>query len=177
MLFTDRSVWTMIHGMVLGGAALMALSAALFTMHATRTADGSHVAAPNQARSLAWLTVCIAVMLWLAVLVGTYIIFPPYRATPPAGAADLSHYPRSLILASPNTAWLHAFAMESKEHTPWIASMLATAVAFVSVRCRSTLLNDPRSRNMATTLLAICNALVVFVALMGVFINKVAPLQ
>jgi hypothetical protein len=177
MLFTDRSIWTMVHGIVLSGAALIALSAALFSMLAMREADGHVVATRSQSRSLARLAVLTALVLWLAVLVGTYIIFPLYRATPPEGAIDLSQYPRSLILANPDTAWLHRFAMESKEHMPWIASMLATAVAFVGVRYRSRLLNDPELRNMATTLLAICFVLVSFVGLMGVFINKVAPLR
>ena len=153
MLFSDRSIWTMIHGIVLGGAALMALSAALFSLYAMRTADGTDVAAHNH---LARLNVFIAVMLWLAVLVGTYITFPPYRATPPEGATDLSGYPRSLIRAKPDTAWLNSFAMECKEHVPWIASMLATAVAFVSIRYRSKLLKDAQLRNMAMTFLAIC---------------------
>jgi len=177
MLFTDRSIWTMLHGIFLGGAALMALSAVLFSLYSTRQANGSDVAAPSQASMLAWLTVFIAMMLWLTVLVGTYIIFPPYRATPPPGLTDLGQYPQSLIQARPDTAWLHAFAMESKEHAPWIASMLATAVAFVGVRYRSRLLNDAQLRSMATTLLAICFALVAFVALMGIFVNKVAPLE
>ena len=113
----------------------------------------------------------------MAVLVGTYIIFPLYRVTPPEGAADLSQFPRSLLLANPDTAWLHAFAMELKEHVPWIASMLATAVAFVGMRYRSQLLNDAPLRKMAMTLLAICFALVSVVGLLGIFINKVAPLQ
>jgi hypothetical protein len=116
-------------------------------------------------------------MLWFAVLVGTYIIFPPYRATPPPGVTDLSQFPRALVLASPNTAWLHAFAMESKEHMPWIASMLATAVAFVAVRYRSSVLNTASVRNIACGLLAISFALVAFVSLLGVLVNKVAPLQ
>ena len=38
MLFTDRSVWTLVHGVVLGGGALMALAAALFAMGILRTA-------------------------------------------------------------------------------------------------------------------------------------------
>lgn len=177
MLFTARSIWTMIHGIVLGGGALMALSAALFSLRAMRTADASDVAAQNQSRYLAWLTVFIAVVLWLTVLVGTYINFPPYRATPPAGVLDLSQYPRSLIQSNPGTVWLHAFAMEIKEHVPWIAAMLATAVAFVSVRYRSKLLSDPQLRSMTTALLAICFLLVSAVALLGVFINKVAPLE
>ena len=177
MLFTDRSIWTMIHGIALGGGALMGLSAALFSLRAMSTADASDVAAQNQSRYLAWLTVFIAVVLWLTVLVGTYINFPPYRATPPAGVLDLSQYPRSLIQSNPGTMWLHAFAMEIKEHVPWIAAMLATAVAFVSVRYRSKLLSDPQLRSMTTALLAICFLLVSAVALLGVFINKVAPLE
>jgi hypothetical protein len=177
MLFSDRSIWTMVHGIVLGGAALMALAAALFALYAMRTSARPQDATPYESRALAWLTVCTAVMLWLTVLVGTYIIFPLYRATPPDGMLDLALFPRSLLLAKPDTAWLHAFAMESKEHAPWIASMLATAVAFVSVRYRSKMLSDPPLRSMAMTLLAICFALVAFVALMGVFVNKVAPLH
>lgn len=177
MLFTDRSLWTMVHGIGLGGAALMGLAAALFYLYATRTSNGTQPFAPHGPRALAVLTVLTAVALWLTVLGGTYIVFPPYRATRPPGVTDLSEFPRSLIQASPDTAWLHSFAMESKEHMPWIAAMLATAVAMVCVRYRRKVLTDPPLRTMTTILLAICLGLVSFVSLMGIFVNKVAPLQ
>jgi hypothetical protein len=176
LLFTNRSIWTMIHGIALGGGALLGLSAALFSLQAMR-AEGPSDVVQQQSRYVAWLTVGVAVVLWLTVLVGTYVTFPPYRATPPAGLSDLSQYPRSLILSNPGTVWLHAFAMETKEHVPWIAAMLATAVAFVGVRYRSRLMTDAPLRGMATTMLAICFVLVSFVAILGVFINKVAPLE
>jgi len=177
MLFTDRSLWTMAHGVVLGGAALLALAAALFALAVMRAPDRADRSSDNQSRALAGLLVFVAIALWATVFVGTYVIFPPYRATPPAGLVVLSQYPRALLLANAETAWLHAFAMESKEHMPWIASMLATAVAFVSVRYRSTLLKDVPLRRMAMIFLGISFALVSFVALMGVFIDKVAPLH
>jgi hypothetical protein len=177
MLFTDRSLWTMVHGVVLGGAALMAIAAALFAMSILRTANGSDATTERQSRSLGWLTVLISAMLWLTTLMGTYIVFPPYRATPPEGVTDLSRYPRALLLSNPDTAWLHAFAMESKEHMPWIAAMLATAVAFVSLRHRMVLLSDARLRRMSFILVAICLVLVSFVGLMGIFVDKVAPLE
>ena len=101
LLFTNRSIWTMIHGIALGGGALMGLAAALFSLRTMRTADPSDVV-QNQARDLAWLTVFVAVVLWLTVLVGTYVNFPPYRATPPAGLSNLSQYPRSLIQSNPD---------------------------------------------------------------------------
>ena len=176
-LFTDLSLWTMVHGIVLGGAAIMALSAAMFALYAARRSDGAPVSATGEPQSIGGLTVFIAAALWLTVLVGTYVLFPPYRATPPVDATDLAKFPRSLILSNPETIWLHAFAMETKEHAPWIASMLATAVAFVSVRYRWQALRQAQLRDFMVALLAICLVLVAFVAVMGVFVSKVAPLQ
>jgi hypothetical protein len=177
LLFSDRSLWTMVHGIVLGGAALMAMAAALFSLRAMPSEGTGEGVSSRQARYLAWLIVFAAVATWLTVLIGTYITFPPYRAVPPEGLADLDRFPKSLIQSNPNTAWLHSFAMEVKEHVPWIAAMLLTAVALVAVRYRSQLLNDRELNRMASALLLICVVLVAFVALLGVFINKVAPLE
>jgi hypothetical protein len=176
-MITDRGLWTMVHGIVFAGGAMMALAAALFAMWALRPGEGPRLPSDNRPRSIGGLTVVIAVMLWITVLTGTYIVFPPYRATPPEGTANLAAYPRALLLSNAGTAWLHGFAMESKEHMPWIAAMLASAVAFVSVRYESALLDDGRLRRMAMTLLAICFGLVAFTGLMGVLVNKAAPVQ
>lgn len=176
LLFSDRSLLTMVHGLVLSGGAMMAIAAALFALQAMALPDRTPVP-ERQGRSLAWLSVGAAVLLWLAVLGGTYLVFPLYRATPPDGVASLAAYPRALLLSNPDTSWLHAFAMEIKEHVPWIAAMLATAVAFVSTRYRTTLLADRVLRTMSATLMAIAFALVSVVALLGVFVNKIAPLE
>jgi hypothetical protein len=176
MLFSERSIWTMVHGIGLGGAALLGLAAALFYLYATRPAQPS-LGTETGSRAFAAVTVFTAVMLWLTVIVGTYVIFPPYRAAPPPGTTDLSEFPRALVLANASTAWLHAFAMEIKEHMPWIASMLTTAVAFIAVRYPSATLRHPSLRNIASSLLAISFAIVAFVSLLGVFVNKVAPLD
>src|SRR5688500_6041467 len=102
-LFTDRSIWTMVHGIVLGGAAMMALAAALFSLRAMRSEDTSGPAPHQQSVYLAWLLVFAAVGLWMTTIAGTYATFPPYRATPPEGVTDLSQYPRSLLQANPAT--------------------------------------------------------------------------
>jgi uncharacterized membrane protein len=176
LLFSSRSIWTMIHGIVLGGGGLLAVAAALFAMVAMRTAPAGDAAAA-QSRYLAWLLVAAAVLLWAAVIVGTYISFPPYRATPPEGLTELSAYPRALIRSNPGTAWLHSFAMESKEHMPWIAAMLASGVAFVAARYRAQLLSDDRLRRISVSLLSFVLVLVAGVSFLGILINKVAPLE
>lgn len=176
-LFSGRSIWAMVHGVAFGGGALMALAASLFSLRAMRLVDVPTGAMERQSRHLAWLLVVAAVLLWLTVLVGTYISFPDYRATPPDGVTDLARYPRSLLQSQPDTVWLHSFAMEIKEHAPWIVAIVATAVAFVGVRYRSTLLRDRQLNWMATVLLSVCFVIGAGVGLLGIFINKVAPLE
>ena len=176
-LFSDRSIWTMIHGIVLSGGALMGLAIALFSLLVLRPDPDLPGITARHSRSIATVMVFSAVALWLAVISGTYVIFPLYRATPPADAVALANYPRAMLLASPSTAWLHSFAMECKEHMPWIAAMLTTAAAFAGVRSRGTLLSDGSLRNMVTALVSLSLVLTAFIGLLGIFVNKAAPLQ
>jgi hypothetical protein len=164
------------HGIVLSGGALMGLGLAVFGLMAMRPAAGGGV--PNRhGRAMSIVLTATTVALWLAVLVGTYVVFPQYRATPPSDAASLAAYPRAMLLADPDTAWLHAFAMETKEHMPWIAAMLTTAAAFVATRYRLTMLGDARLRRMTLALVSIAFVLSSFVGILGIFVNKVAPLE
>jgi hypothetical protein len=167
----------MAHGIVLGGGALLALAAALFSLRAMRAENASPAVVRRSSRYLSWLTVLTAATLWLTVFVGTYIVFPPYRAVPPEGLADLSGYPKSLIQSNQGTAWLHSFAMETKEHMPWVAAMFSTAAAFIGVRYKERMLTDPMLNRMVTFLLGVTFVLVSFVALLGMLINKVAPVD
>jgi hypothetical protein len=175
-LFTERSIWTMIHGIVLGGSALLAFSAALYCMWSVRTADGNDSAARTRCGHLARLMLGLTIIVWAMVLIGTYLNFPPYRATPPEGATDLSAFPRSLLNSNPETAWLHGFAMEIKEHVPWMIAMLMTAVSFVLLRYHSDLVERPRVRRTISAFVTIGFVLTAGVALLGMLINKVAPL-
>lgn len=176
-LFSERSIWTMLHGIVLGGATLLGLFAAVYALATTRAEVSDGDVLERQGRYLAWLLMFVAAMSWLTVIVGIYVSFPPYRATPPEGVTDLAAYPRALLFSNDNTRWLHAFGMEIKEHMPWIAAMLATSVAFIAARDKRRLFVDAPTRNIAISMLTISFCIVAFAALLGTWINKVAPLE
>ena len=78
----------------------------------------------------------MVVLAWLAVLSGAYIVYPWYRAVPPAGVTDLSDYPRRLLLSSGRTSEWHNIGMEWKEHVAWLAPIAMTMVAYVTLRYR-----------------------------------------
>lgn len=173
-LFTWDSILTMFHGIALAGGAIMMMAAALYTL---RTTGEASVVSDRQARFFVWLMAGASILLWLTVLGGTYLVFPSYRAVPPEGVLDLAEYPKALLQSSTGTDWLHSFAMESKEHVPWIAAMLATAVAFVGKRYGTRVMTDAGLNRLASWMLSIAFALVLYIALLGVFVNKVAPLE
>ena len=166
----------MTHGLVLSGGAMIGMAVALYALHVEATPEGTAVRA-RPAEWLARLSQATAAILWLAVISGTYVVFPLYRATPPEGLTVLQAYPRALLLSDPSTRWLHSFAMEIKEHVPWIAAFLTTAVAFIATRYRATLLADGRLRRLTAALLWTAFTMVAVVALLGVFVNKIAPVE
>ena len=65
---------------------------------------------------------------------GAYVIYPWYRAVPPEGLADLSEYPRRLLLSSGKTSEWHNIGMEWKEHIAWLSPIFAMAVASITLR-------------------------------------------
>lgn len=175
MIFTERSIWTMIHGIGLGGGFLIVFSSVFYCLWSMRGEAVPPALAQRQCRFVAGITVLMAVMLWLTIVMGTFISFPNYRATPPDGA-DLSSYPKALLKANPEIEWLHSIGMETKEHMPWVAAMLMTAVAYVAVRYRGHMAVEPHLRNTMLMLLSVVFGVVSLIALLGVLINKAAPL-
>ena len=86
--------------------------AELFHLSATPV----QVQTSSRARTLLTIyLIGMVVLAWLAVLSGAYIVYPWYRAVPPAGVTDLSDYPRRLLLSSGTTSEWHNVGMEWKE--------------------------------------------------------------
>jgi hypothetical protein len=110
----------------------------------------------------------------LAVIVGSYVIYPWYRAKPPAGA-DLGGYPKYLLMSKPQTTDWHEFGMEWKEHVAWFAPILATAVAFAVARWPRRVLRDGQVRLALSMLLTGCFFCASVAGLLGALINKAAP--
>jgi hypothetical protein len=182
MSLTDREVWTLVHGMGFGALFLLAFAGGLAGLYSLRpellTADGIS----ERMRRLRWGTVIMATLVWLTVVVGTYVVYPWYRARPPEGidltiqSEELRAYPRYWLLASEETATFHEFGMEWKEHVAWIAPMLATVVAYAVMRYGKELVNNKQARYMVTTLYVISFLIAGIAGLLGALITKASPL-
>jgi len=174
---SSREIWTALHGMVLGAAFLPAFTGGFITLWDLRSGSITIEGARRSARRLIVWTWTMAVLAWLTVIVGTYVVYPWYRAKPPAGTtgAALANYPRNLLLSSPRTADWHEFGMEWKEHVAWLAPILATAVAFVVTRYRGQLAMDLHVRRALLVLYGLAFFTAAWAGLLGALINKAAP--
>ncbi|MDQ7036182.1 MAG: hypothetical protein Q9P01_15505 [Anaerolineae bacterium] len=124
----------------------------------------------------------MAVLVWLTVIVGTYVVYPEYRAKPPADidatvqSEELRDYPRSWLKAGEDTAPLHEFGMEWKEHVIWIAPMLATVIAYAIFRYREELAQNKQARWMIVAFFNLSFTIAGVGGVLGALVTKAAPL-
>jgi len=177
MELTNRETWALIHGMVLGALFLLAFGGGFAELWSLKerllTVEGAKERSPR----LVIGTVGMAVVAWFAVIVGTWIVYPWYRAVPPTGTSDFTDFPKSLLLASPSTAEWHNFAMEWKEHVAWFAPFLATAVAFAVIYYGVQLVRRDDIRKAALVFFTLAFAAAAIAGLFGALITKAAPVQ
>jgi len=176
MSLTTRELWGAIHGMVLGAVFLLAFAGGLAGLYSLRPEWVTVSGIQERVRRLIAGTWIMAVVAWLTVITGTYIVYPWYRAAPPPGA-DLSLYPRSYLLSRPELAAWHTFGMEWKEHIAWVTPILATAVAYMALRYGRRLAEEPAIRRGMMILFTIAFATAGVAGLFGAFITKVAPIR
>jgi hypothetical protein len=169
-------MWTTFHGMGLGTVFLLLFTGTWALLWGLRSGWVTAAGLEAHRRLLGFAAWLMAGVAWLTVIVGTYLPYVWYRAKPPDGA-DLTEFPRSFLLAHPNLAFLHSFAMEWKEHVAWLAPMLATAAAYLVWRYGPKLAENTKVRNGALTFLTLAFATAAIAGMLGAFITKAAPVH
>lgn len=168
MSVTLRDAWTILHGMGLGALFLVAFAGGLAGFFSLRpqlvTAEGV-VERVKRLRVGTWIMAAVA---WLTVVTGTYIPYVWYRAKIPTS-------PRSMLLASPETAAWHTFGMEWKEHIAWISPILATVVAYLVYYYGRRLVHEEKIRKIAMYTYTIAFVVAGVAGIFGALINKAAP--
>ena len=174
MSMTFRELVTALHGMVLGAGFLLAFSGGWVALRSIGSTDLTTEGRSRLHCRMAMLLWSMTILAWLAVLLGTWVIYPWYRAKPSAGAA-LEGYPKYLLLSNPQTKDWHEFGMEWKEHVAWLAPILAFAVAFVATRHSERLARDAMLRRTLLFLYGVCFFAAAVAGGLGALINKAAP--
>lgn len=177
MEITTRSLWTLIHGMGFGALYLLAGSGAMVELYRSYSPAPNDKLAARDNLFLRMYLAAMAVLAWLAVLTGAYIVYPWYRAVPPAGTANLAAFPQRLLLSNPDTIGWHALGMEWKEHVAWLAPICITMAASVVFQYGRNLKELPRLRNTVLCFVWISLAAAGVAGFFGAMINKNAPVE
>lgn len=176
MEITTRSLWTFVHGMGFGALYLLACSGALVELY-RRFIARTEPLTSNGSQFLKVYLIVMSLFAWLAVLTGTYVIYPWYRATPPAGTTDLSGFPQKLLMSQPTTIGWHSIGMEWKEHVAWLVPIAITMAAVVVSRYGSDLRNHPKLRSAVLSVVLFSFVSAAIAGFWGAMINKHAPVE
>jgi hypothetical protein len=181
MELTERELYTVLHGLVLGTLFLLAFGGGLAGLWSLRERLVTPEGVAERTPRLLIGTSVMAVVAWLTVITGTFIAYPWYRARPPGDPiptdpAQLVDYPRYLLLAQEKTAQWHEFGMEWKEHVAWLAPFLATAVAFAVLYYGVQLIRRNEIRRAVIVFFVLAFAAAGIAGLFGAFITKAAPI-
>jgi hypothetical protein len=187
MELTNREFWTFIHGMVLGSLFLLAFTGGLAGLYSLRPEWVTTVGLRKRMTRLRWGISLMALVAWGTVITGTWIVYPWYRESLAgddfAGCQGLqapneSCSPRDFLRSnvSGDTESWHTFGMEWKEHIAWIAPMLATAAAVITVYYGRSLAQSTFLRRLVIWLFAGAFVTAGIAGLFGALITKTAPL-
>ena len=165
MELSTREFWALIHGLILGGVFLVAFAGALAGLWSMRPELVTEQGIRERIRRLSIGMTTMATVAWLTVVTGTWIVYPWYRE-------DVSSSARSRLLADPDTADWHEFAMEWKEHIAWIAPTLATVAAFIVLYYQRDLLRNQTARRLAIALLVASFTIAAIAGILGALITK-----
>jgi hypothetical protein len=177
MEITFRDAATVVHGMLFGALLLLAFTGAAVGLYAISAPSGRWVPTVGQHKWLTRYVAAMALLAWVAVLLGAYLVYPWYRAHPPAGLTDLSGFPQRLLMSSPTTTGWHDIGMEWKEHIAWFAPISLTSATYLVWRYGLHLHALPAVRRALFCLVALAFVAAGVAGFFGAMLNKYAPVR
>jgi hypothetical protein len=177
MEITTHDLMTVLHGMGFGALFMLAFSGAVVELYRISAPGVPAQMSAREQTVLGFYLLAMVILAWLTVFSGAYIVYPWYRAVPPAGVTDLANYPRRLLLSTGQTSEWHNIGMEWKEHVSWLAPIAMTMVAYVTWKYGRAIIQH---RNMRIGVLGFTVAAFLATAVagaFGAFLNKYAPIR
>lgn len=170
MRLTDREIWALAHGLLIGGPFLLAFTGGLVALHGLRAEFLTPEGIRERVAQLRVGATAMAGLAWATVLTGTWVLLPWYREDSPDS-------PQSILLSDPDTRLWHEFADVWKTHVAHMAPILATAAAALVLYYGPALARDRLARNVVLVFFLGSFAVASVAALIGALVTRVAPLR
>ena len=170
MDLTSREIWALVHGLVVGGFFLLAFAGVLVTLFGLRSEHLTAAGIRVRVLQLRVAAAGMALMAWVIVALGTWVLLPWYRENTPDS-------PRSRLLSDPGTRQWHEFADVWKTHVAYMSPILATAAAALVVYYGSSLARERTLRNLVLAVFGAAFAVSSLAALIGSLVARAAPIR
>ena len=158
------------HGVLFGGGYIVMLVLALMAVSWLRPAELQPAGVEATRRQVGMTLTVAAIAAWIAVITGTWGIYPWFRA-------DTASSATSVLLARPSLAPWAGWIVLSKAWIAWASTALVTAAAIYGYRARARLAAEPRLRRHLKVLLAGALLCAAYAGAVGALLAKLAPVR
>ena len=167
--FTGHGWLNTAHGVLFGGGYIVLLALALLAVACLRPAHLTPSGLRLTERQVGVSVTAATVVAWIAVVTGTWGIYPWFRAVP-GGAA-------SVLLAHPSLAFWARWVIASKEWVAWTSVAFVTAAALTGFRWRARLAGEALLRRRLLGLLVAAFLGAAYAGAVGTLLAKLAPVR
>ena len=158
------------HGVLFGVGYLALLALALGAVAWLRPAELTPLGVTLTERQVGLLVTLAAAAAWVAVVSGTWGLYPWFRAAGPGG-------PATVLLAHPALSYWARWVVVSKEWVAWGSAAAVTAAALARYRWRARLSGSAALRRRLAGLLALALAGAAYAGAVGTLLAKLAPVR
>ena len=168
--------WTVLHGTLFGAALLLAFVGGLAGLYGLMPGQGVSREAVKHILRLKIMVWSAALIAWVTVITGTFIVYPWYGAAAPT-SAEVTPTPYDRLLSNAVTADWNNFGMAWKQHVGWLAPIATTVVAFAVTYYGPQLVKRTDERRALMVFFVIAFAAAATAGVFGALLNKVAPIS
>jgi hypothetical protein len=167
---TNREIWALAHGLLIGGLFLFASTGSVVALAGLRSDHLTAGGIRNRVTQLRTTVCAMAFLAWAVAVIGIWVLLPWYHE-------DRPDSPKSILLSDPDTRQWHEFADVWKTHVAFMAPILATAAGALVIYYGRALAHDRVARNLVLALVLGAFAVASLAAVIGSLVTRAAPLR
>jgi len=115
--------------------------------------------------------IILALLSWLTVLSGTWVLLPWYRQLPANTRQNLLFYPQAYLTSQSHLADWHHFAMDWKQNIGWLTPFLSTFLAYALITGGGEVYQDPALRRVLSLVYVTLIISTLVPTVLGILIN------
>jgi hypothetical protein len=171
-LVTGIEFWIVVQAAIFVFIFLLGFNGAIYAVYSMKAGWLNTGGLTRRVKIIKIYLWALAFSVWVAVLSGTFSVYPLYRANLSEGVSNMGNYPNFFTAVDPKIAELQDFSLDWITHVAAMAPIAATVVAFIVSYYGPNLAKKVDERHTVMMFFTLAFITTAAAGLLGAFIHK-----